>query len=99
VFLGVESDTELREYGAGVCLDGAQAHVLASRDAVVGQPFSHEGERLLFSVGKNCERVGGGGGAVEELGDDRRIDGAAAVRDSAYRVEEVLDLQYPVLSR
>lgn len=37
-----------------------------------------------LAVGEDRERVGAGGGAAEELGDDGGVDGAAAGGDPAY---------------
>src|SRR5215470_814313 len=97
VFVGVGVEGELGEDGVDVGFHGTYAQVQPGGDTGVGQPFGHQRQHSAFPFGQDRQRVLGAGGAADKLRDDGRIHGGTTSGDAAYRVEEVVDLQDPVL--
>lgn len=90
-------DVELQQDVAHVCLHRALAEHQALPDRGVGQTLGHQLEHASLAVGKPRELAPGC--RVHQLGDDRRVECGPACGDAAGGLEELLDLQYPVLQQ
>src|SRR5262249_22493073 len=99
VFVGVGVQGEFGEDGVDVGLDGPYAQVQPGGDAGIGQSLCHQCQHGAFPFGQYRQRVVAASGAADQLRDDGGIHGGTTGGDAAYRIEEVVDLQDPVLEQ
>jgi hypothetical protein len=83
---------------AYVRLDGLRRDVEPLRDAAVGQALGHQAEHFAFPGGQLVERVGASA-AVEQLGDEGRVDDDAAGDNTCDRVRELRDVEDAVFEQ
>jgi hypothetical protein len=88
VFERALGKAQLLEDVAYVRLDGLRRDVEPLRDAAVGQALGHQAEHFAFPGGQLVERVGASA-AVEQLGDEGRVDDDAAGDNTCDRVREI----------
>ena len=88
---------ELHQHAADVPLDGSLGQHQAARDADVGEALGHQREYLALALGQHRQPVGGV--AADERGHDLRIERRAAARDAHGRLDELADVEHPVLEQ
>ena len=93
VIVGCGAEVQLDEDGANVRLHGLFSDEQTLGDGVVGPPLSHQGKDGLFPVGKSVQRVTASG-AIEQLGDDRRINDQPAGGDLSEGVRQLGEFDY-----
>src|SRR5919201_1192797 len=81
-----------------VRLDRLGTQEEACTDAFVRATFGYEGEHLALALGELVEPAGGPR-AVDEPGDDRRIDDALALVETAERIGQHGEIRDPLLEQ
>ena len=76
--LGADGQLELAEYACDVALEGVLAEAELIGNGEVGPPLGHAGEHVELALAQLVERARGSD-AVQEPGDDRRIEDTFAV--------------------
>src|SRR6476619_4978741 len=96
VAVRVGFDAELRHEAGDVSLDRSLRQEQSPCDGGVGVTLSHQGEYLAFACG---QRVQGFVGAVhaDQPGHDFGVESGTPGRDSLEGVEEVVDVENPIL--
>jgi hypothetical protein len=90
-------DVEFGEDIGDIFLDRTGAHLQGRYDPTIGAAFGHQLQHVEFPWGEPVDRVGAA--AHEKLRDDFGIEGCAAGRHPAHRVEEISHLRDPALRR
>ena len=92
------AQAELEEDRVDVRLDRPRAEEEPAADALVGEPFGHQGEHLALARRQLVDRA-----LVvlpaEQLRDHDRVDRRAAAADAPDAVEKVVDLEHAVLEQ
>ena len=98
VVLVVRADAELSEDARDVCLDGAFREPEPAGDASVGAALRNQREHLAFPWSESGQMVGRAEWA-EQQRDDLWVECGAALRDAGEGVEELVDVEDPVLEQ
>ena len=98
VAVGCGFDSEFREEAGDVGFDRSLRQEQSSCDAGVGVALSHQGEHVAFARGQGVQRFVAAVHA-DQAGDDFGVEGGTAGSDALQGVEEVVEVEDPVLEQ